>query len=157
MANRVAMCLCIVALLGLAGQAGAADAQFRIQLRSGNEVLADKATIQDDRLVYERYGTQGTIRLADVQQIVDKELEGKMGLCRAQARESAARIQGASAAANQLHQGTWTREGHAAIDDAKLRVQAEAWAEAQRACNEASAKMGRNQAAIEAARKKAGK
>jgi len=157
MGSRVMTFLWVVALVGFAGQAGAADAQFRIQLRSGNEVLADKASIQDDRLMYERYGTQGTLRLTDVSQIVDKELEAKMGLCRAQARESAARIQGASAAAEQMHQGTWTREGHAAIDSAKLQVQAEAWAEAQRACNEASAKMGRNQAAIEAARKKAGK
>jgi hypothetical protein len=65
-------------------------------------------------------------------------------------------VQGA-AAAEELHKGTWTTQGHAAIDAAKLRVQTEAWNEAQRACNEASAKMGRNQAAIEAARKKAGR
>lgn len=156
MGGRMVTFLCAVALAGLAAGAWAADAQFRIQLRSGNDVLADKARIHEDRLLYERYGTQGSLRLADVSQIVDKDLEAKMGLCRAQARESEARVQSVAAAAERLHQGTRTSEAHAAIDSAKLKAQQEAWVEAQRACNEASAKMGRNQAAIEAARKKAG-
>ena len=69
-----------------------AEPNFKIMLLSGSELKADRAWVEGDRLVYERYGSTASVPMVNVAALIDQELEEKAAQCMAGLQDADANI-----------------------------------------------------------------
>ena len=88
MLSRSSLMLGLLLILCFPPVGGAAEPNLRIRLLTGSEIRADRAWVQGDRLVYERYGTTGTVRMVDVRTLIDQELDILVAACLSRLKDS---------------------------------------------------------------------
>jgi hypothetical protein len=130
---------------------------YRIELKNGSEIVADRAWFQDEWLFYERSGFQNKVRIVDVDVLADQELDTKLAVCRSRFREADARIGATAEAARKLLRESGSRYEAALINEAAKELMSMEVNEARRMCDQVVVKWAENKRQLEEAAKKAGR
>ena len=132
-----------------------AEPDFRIRLLSGSELKADKAWVQGDRLVYERYGITTSVRMVDVEILIDRELEERVAECRGSLVDAQANIKAIEQTGKQLRERSSSPEERAGIDRAETALTQRERAKGVYGCGPALEKHDQNKRMFNEAREKA--
>jgi sRNA-binding protein len=155
MCCRAALMRVLLAGLFLSGVAGAAEPNYTIRLLSGSELKADNAWVQGDYLVYQRYGSTGSVRMVDVAGLIDRELEEKAAHCRANLADAKARVNVINKSARDLREQSPSAGERGEITRAEGALTKKAMETALRECGPALEKLDRNSRMFDEAREKA--
>lgn len=137
-------------------EAGAGEPNFKIRLLSGSELKADKAWVQGDRLVYERYGYTGSVLMVDVEGLIDRELEELAAACVVRLKEARVNVGELDRAAGQLRAESGSQEERRAISRLAEALSQRELDDALGRCLPALQKLDRNKRMFEEARERAG-
>ncbi len=146
--------MALLAWLLLPTAAGAAEPNFTIRLLSGSELKADKAWVQGDYLVYQRYGATGSVRMVDVAGLIDRELEEKAAHCRANLADAQTRLNAINQRARDLREQSPTPGERNEITRAEGILTRKAMETALHECGPALEKLDRNKRMFDEAREK---
>jgi len=114
MLSRYSLILGLFPILCFPPGGGAAEPNIKIRLLTGSEIRADRAWVQGDRLLYERYGTTGTVRMVDVAGLIDRELEVLVAACVARMKDAQVNLAALDRAAKARQDQSATPEERAA-------------------------------------------
>jgi hypothetical protein len=134
---------------------GAAEPNLKIRLLTGSEIRADKAWVQGDRLVYERYGTTGSVRMVDVAGLIDRELEVLVAACLGRLRDAQTNLEALDRAARAHQDRSTSAEERAAIASVARSLGQQELGVALGTCTPALEKYDRNKRMFDEAREKA--
>ena len=155
MLSRSSLMLGLLLILCFPPVGGAAEPNLRIRLLTGSEIRADRAWVQGDRLVYERYGTTGTVRMVDVRTLIDQELDILVAACLSRLKDSRTNLEALDRAARARQDQSTSAEERAAVANAARSLGQQELGVALGTCTPALEKYDRNRQMFEEAREKA--
>lgn len=135
--------------------ASPAEPNFTIRLLSGSDLKADKAWVEGDRLVYERYGSTGSVPMVNVHALIDRELEEMVAECRAGLQDAQANIKAIEQTGKQLRERSASPEERSAIDRAQSALTQKQRERGIYGCGPGLEKLDRNKRMFDEAREKA--
>ncbi len=145
----------LLLVVALPVAAAPAEPNFTIMLLNGSEVKADRAWVQGDLVIYERYGTTASVRMVDVKTLMDRELEEKAGACLAGVRDAQANIRATREAAKELRGESGSALERSTISRAESTLIRQQEDTARFGCAPALEKLERNNRMFDEAREKA--
>ena len=155
MLSRYSLILGLFPILCFPPVGGAAEPNIKIRLLTGSEIRADRAWVQGDRLLYERYGTTGTVRMVDVAGLIDRELEVLVAACVARMKDAQVNLAALDRAAKARQDQSATPEERAAIGNVARSLGRQELGVALGTCTPAFEKYDQNKRMFDEAREKA--